>query len=96
MAKCEGEEGRVEKIEYNEKSKLLWINTTQFFDGIKTEVWNYQIGGYQVLDRWLKDRKGRILSAEDIKHYCRIVTALGKTIEIQKHIDKLYPKVEKN
>jgi len=96
VAKCEGEEGRVEKIEYNEKSKLLWINATQFFDGIKAEVWNYQIGGYRVLERWLKDRKGRILSAEDIKHYCRIVTALGKTIEIQKHIDKLYPKVEKN
>jgi len=96
VAKCSGEENAVDKPRYNEKSKLLWINETQFFDGVKPDVWNYQIGGYQVLDRWLKDRKGRILSAEDIKHYCRIVTALGKTIEIQKHIDKLYPKVEKN
>jgi len=55
----------------------------------------YQIGGYQVLDKWLKDRKKRVLNLDDIKHYCRVVTALAKTIEIQGQIDELYPEVEK-
>ena len=54
------------------------------------EVWNYQIGGYQVCDKWLKDRKGRELSLDEIKTYCKIVTALSKTIELQKEIDKNY------
>ncbi len=43
-----------------------------------------------------KDRKKRILSTEDIKHYCRVVTALAKTIEVQGEIDELYPGVEKD
>ena len=59
-------------------------------------MWDYQIGGYQVLDKWLKDRKKRILNLDDIKHYCRVVTALAKTVEIQAEIDRAYPQVEKN
>lgn len=55
-------------------------------------MWEYQIGGYEVLDKWFKDR---ILSTEDIKHYCRVVTALAKTVEIQIEVDELYPEVEK-
>ena len=86
--------GKAEKPKY-EKSRV-YINAIQYFDGVKPEVWEYQIGGYQVCEKWLKDRKGRTLSLEDIKHYCKIVTALEKTIAIQKDIDKLYPKVEEN
>jgi len=71
------------------------INNDQYFEGVKLEVWQYQIGGYQVCDKWLKDRKGRSLSLDDMKHYCRVVTALSKTIEIQKTIDEIYPEVEK-
>jgi uncharacterized protein YeeX (DUF496 family) len=52
-------------------------------------------GGYQVLSKWLKDGKERVLSLEEIKTYCRIVTAIQKTSEIQKQIDDLYPDVEK-
>jgi len=59
------------------------------------EVWQYQIGGYQVCSKWLKDRKKRLLSLDDIKHYCKIVTSLQKTIEVQKAIDDIYPEVEK-
>ncbi len=51
-------------------------------------------GGYQVLDKWLKYRKGRILTLDDIRHYCKVVTALKNTIEIEKKIDRLYPQVE--
>lgn len=87
-------DGIVDKIEHIKKS--VYINKNQYFSSIKPEVWNYHIGGYQVLHKWLKDRKNRRLSSEDIKHYCRIVTVISKTIEIQKQIDKLYPTVEKN
>ncbi len=79
-----------------EKTGIVWINDKQFFGGIEPEVWNYQIGGYQVLDKWLKDRKGKTLTPDEIKHYCKIVTAIRKTIDLQKEIDKLYPKVEED
>ena len=60
-------------------------------------VWDgkQQIGGYQVCDKWLKDRKGRTLSLDDIRHYCKVVTAIEETIKIQKEIDRLYPGLEK-
>jgi hypothetical protein len=58
------------------------------------EVWNYHIGGYQVLHKYLKDRKGR--NMDDPVHYCRIATAISKTIELQKEIDELYEGVEEN
>ena len=45
-------------------------------------------------EKWLKDRKGRKLSLDDIKHYCNIVTAIKKTLEIQKSIDDFYLKIE--
>lgn len=75
---------------------LVRINDNQFFTNIYENIWNYYIGGYQVLNKWLKDRKGRILSSEEIKTYCRIATAIHHTILIQKEIDKLYTEVEKS
>lgn len=73
----------------------VYINKEQHFEGISQEVWSYQIGGYQVCDKWLKDRKERILTLDEIQTYCRIVTAIQKTIEIQKAIDEVYGQVEK-
>lgn len=60
-------------------------------------VWDgkQHIVGYQVCDKWLKDRKGRTLSLDDIRHYCKVVTAIEETIKIQKEIDRLYPEIEK-
>jgi len=81
---------------YDEKEGKLHINKKQYFEGITKDVWEYQIGGYQVLSKWLKYRKKRKLSLADIKHYCKVVTALKKTIEIQEEIDELYPGVEKD
>ena len=83
------------KRRYDAETGHVWVNDSQYFDGIAPAVWEYMIGGYQVLDKWLKDRKDRRLTAEDIKHYCRIVTAIAKTIELQKEIGALYPSVEK-
>ncbi len=89
-------DGRVEKLRYNEQEERVYINKNQYFEGVAKEVWQYQIGGYQVCYKWLKDRKGRILSLDDMKHYCNIVTSLEKTIGIQKVIDNIYPEIEKN
>ena len=74
----------------------VWINTEQYFNGITEAVWHYQIGGYQVCEKWLKDRKERTLSLEEIKTYCRIVTALARTIDLQNEIDQHYNGIEEN
>jgi len=86
---------RIEKLIYDGKEDRTYINETQYFEGITEDVWHYQIGGYQVLSKWLKDRKGRALNLDDTKHYCRIATSLKMTIELQRSIDELYPDVEK-
>jgi hypothetical protein len=81
-------------VTYNAKKSRVYINPVQYFTGVKSDVWGYHIGGYQVAEKWLKDRKGRALSAEEVMHYCRVVTALSETIEIQKSLDDLFEKVE--
>jgi predicted helicase len=104
-----GDNDRIEKIAYKEDEQRIYINKNKYFEGIAPEVWNYHIGkyfegiapevwnyhigGYQVLRKYLKDRKGRIMN--DAPRYCRIITALSKTIEIQEKIDEIYPEVEK-
>ena len=93
IAKFHGEgDNRICKIQY--KSDRVYINGSQYFEGISPEIWEYQIGGYQVIKKWLTYRKGRMLSAEDIKHVCRTASALHKTIEIQREIDEIYPEIE--
>ncbi len=82
----EGENNRIEKVIYKEKEKRVYINKDKYFEGIKPELWNYQIGGYIVLQKYLQDRKGERL--EDSRHYLLIATAILKTILIQKEIDE--------
>jgi len=88
--------GRTKGLRYDPDQRRVFINETQFFAPVPPEVWEYQIGGYQVCEKWLKDRYDRRLSLDEIQTYCRIVTALARTIEIQEEIDKLYPLVEEN
>lgn len=101
IAKFQGKgEDKVEKVRYEPLGAghdlpRIYINKEQYFEGVQKEVWEYQIGGYQVSEKWLKERKGRKLSLDDIKHYCKVVTAIQKTIEIQSLIDGIYPEVEK-
>lgn len=76
------------------ESERVHINKEQYFEPVPEEVWNYHIGGYQVCHKWLKDRKGRKLTLEERETYCKIVTALHHTIELQKQIDELYDGVE--
>lgn len=65
----------------------VWINTTQYFDGVPVDTWSFKIGGYQVCEKWLKDRKGRQLDFADIQHYGTVVAALTRTRELMLEID---------
>lgn len=79
----------IEKISYSDRT--VWINKTRTsgFRGVPEPVWNFHIGGYQVCEKWLKDRKGRILSKVDIEHYHRIVVALNETLRLMAEVDKV-------
>lgn len=79
---------------YDEEQQRLYVNKLQYFSGMKKAVWEYQIGGYQVLYKWVKDRKGATLSLDEIKHYCTICRVLEKTRNVQNEIDELYPHVQ--
>ena len=67
----------------------VYINRKQYFEGITPKVWEFHIGSYQVCEKWLKDRKGRALGADDIEHYQRTVTALAETRTLMAQIDSL-------
>jgi len=90
-----GDKG-VDKIKYDKEGERVYINKDQYFEGLEENIWEYRIGGYQVCNKWLKDRKGRILSLDDVKHYCKVATAIEHTISIQKSIDGIYNEAEKD
>jgi len=83
----------VERIIYDEKTQRIYINKTQYFEGVSTEVWDFHIGGYQVCQKWLKDRQKahRKLTYDDSAHYQKIVVALKETIRLMAEIDELIP-----
>ncbi|HQM37367.1 MAG TPA: hypothetical protein PLN64_00400, partial [Candidatus Bipolaricaulis anaerobius] len=89
-------ETRKKGLRYDAERERVYINEGQYFEGVPPAVWEYQIGGYQVCQKWLKDRADRQLSLDDIRTYCRLTTALSKTIEIQIEIDGLYQTVERS
>ncbi len=65
----------------------VWINDTQFFDGVPQIAWEFFIGGYQPAQKWLKDRHSRTLSFEDILHYQKIIVALTETHRLMQVVD---------
>jgi len=81
----------VVKVTYDDRHKRVYINKRQYFSGVVPEVWGFHVGGYQVCDKWLKDRKGRKLNYDDITRYQKIVIALRETIKLMEVIDKAIP-----
>jgi predicted helicase len=77
----------IEKISWSLNTVWLDKDRSKGFQGVSQEVWNFQIGGYQICEKWLKDRKGRILSEDEVVHYQRIILALSETIRLMKEID---------
>lgn len=75
----------VEKVTY--KDGKVFINEEQYFGKVPEVAWNFYIGGYQPAQKWLKDRKDRKLTNEDIEHYQKIIVVLTETDKIMKKID---------
>jgi hypothetical protein len=75
----------VDKIIY--KNENVYINENQYFGNIKKDIWEYYIGGYQPAQKYLKDRRGRKLSLNEIDQYQRIIKVLSETIKIVNEID---------
>ncbi len=82
----------VEKVRYTRLTDAVrgrvWINSTQYFEDVEPETWAFAIGGYRPAEKWLKDRKGHVLSFSDITHYRRICAALAATPRIMAGIDQ--------
>ena len=84
--------GKLTKREYRSSERRVVINKEgQSFDGIDPEIWDYRIGGYQVLDHWLAARAKRALRLEEIEEFRRIAAAVGETIRVQRRIDEVWP-----
>ncbi|HNJ67513.1 MAG TPA: hypothetical protein PKW28_16580, partial [Turneriella sp.] len=82
----------VEKISFEPTTKGLgkvFISKDQYFDGVPEVAWSFYIGGYQPAQKWLKDRKGRVLTTDDVMHYQKIVVALTETARVMGEIEKV-------
>ena len=74
-----GDEGVSTTLDTNGVLGRVFINADQYFEDVPEVAWNFHIGGYQPAQKWLKDRRGRVLSFEDIGHYQKIVKILIET-----------------
>ena len=82
----EGEgNGVVEQVKYLDGR--AWINPTQYFEDVSVEVWEYEVGAYQVCEKWLKDRRGETLSRADLQQYRAILVAIAETLQVMAEID---------
>jgi len=77
----------VDKISFS--NNRVMINAAQYFGKVPEIAWNFYIGGYQPAQKWLKDRKGRTLTTDEIMHYQKIIVALTETDKIMKKIDEV-------
>ena len=86
-------DNQVSEVTYNSELQRVYINKQSYFPDIPPHIWEFKIGGYQVLDKWLKDRKNakRELSTEEINHYQKIVIALTETLQLMQEIDIIIP-----
>ncbi len=86
--------GNYEVTQLVRKEDNVYINDKQYFTNVPQVAWEFYIGGYQPAQKWLKDRKGRMLDTADIKHYENIISVLLETDRIMKQIDeKIYPEL---
>lgn len=79
---------KVEKVVYESEEERVWINSEQYFAKIPENIWEFMVGGYQVCEKWLNERKGRVLSFEEISYYSDIPAAIGGMIKEIDSIDE--------
>lgn len=84
-----GQSPSVDNVSWSSSTVWLDKTLTSGFVGVPEEIWNFHIGGYQVCEKWLKDRRGRTLSEGEINHYQDIIVALNETIRLMAEIDRI-------
>lgn len=85
------EKGYPKYVPDESKSGRIYINQTQYLEGVPKDVWEFHVGGYQVCEKWLKDRRSRKLSIDDFTHYRKVIVALKETIRLMEEIDQAIP-----
>ena len=85
--KAYGNSPKVEKILCDDER--VYINSHYYFYPVSREIWNFYIGGYQVLEKWLKSRKGRELSYSEINHFIKVCNIIKATLDLMKKIDEI-------
>jgi predicted helicase len=80
----------VDAVRYSPAEQTIAFNKTQCFKPVPQAVWDFHIGGYQVLDKYLKSRKGRVLSLDEINHVGAVADSLAFTIDQMAKIDEAY------
>ena len=88
----EGDNDIIEKIVYNQEKQRIYINKEKYFEGIKPEVWNYFIGGYKVIEKYIKSRKGK--SMENPVEVCKIISSIELTIALQDKINYYFKQIK--
>lgn len=76
----------IEKPRYNAESKRLFVNSSLYFDKVESSLWEYKIGGYAVLDKYLKSHKGEVI---DFIYFQQIIQTLHKSLEIESRISAI-------
>lgn len=84
----------VKRVQYSPEELRIYINDEQYFECIPKEVWDFYIGGYRVIDRYLKYRKDRTLTLEEIQHIGSIANILQATIEQMQYADAIYKEID--
>lgn len=69
----------------------VYLNATQYFAPVPEAVWTFSVGGYQPAEKWLKDRRERVLSHADLQHYKHLLTAQRETLRVMGEIDETLP-----
>ena len=80
-------DGVVSKVRYEDGN--VWINATEYFTDVPVAVWKYEIGAYQVCEKWLKDRKEKRLSHAEVRQYRGILVAIAETLRVMGKIDEV-------
>jgi len=84
----------VESTNYDKENERIYINKSQFIGNVPERAWDYQVGGYEVLHKWLTERKGKRLSSEEINTLLKIVSIILETIQLSEQVDKYFLDVE--
>ena len=78
----------IEQVRYDPENQRAYINKTQYFGKVAPEVWDFHVGGYQVLEKWLKDRMRCTLTMNDLHAYNQVVAAIQETMRLMQEIDQ--------